>query len=218
MIERDYLMRMIQMLAAVLAKVLLHRDLKQYDEALKEIDEAAERLIGIKWKFLHSLPDKQLIELLAYDENLNKMLVAAELLREESEILLEQGKTDESVVQGMKAFSLFAELVITEKSFLAVTSVEKFASLLRRLEDFEFPYSLEQKRFQYYEIRGDLASAEAVIADVFEKNPDIRDQGISFYRRMLKKTDKELKEGGLSREKIETGLAKLTSGKQRTYN
>lgn len=211
MIERDYIMRMIQMLTTALVKVLLQRDLKQYDSALMEIDELGERFLGMKWKFLRSLSDRQLIELLCHESQHDKMLAAAELLREESEILNDQGKAEESIAQGMKAFSLFAELIINEKGFLKVMSVEKFASLLKRIEEYELPMSMEQKRFRYCEIVGKLAKAEDLLFDLIDKDKGFVNEGISFYKRLLKKSDEELLAGGLPRDEVTDGLKKVES-------
>ncbi len=216
MIERDYILRMIQMLTTALAKVLFHKDLKQYDEALLEIDLTAERFLGARWKFLCDLSDQQLIELLGSRGQQEKMLAAAELLCEGSDILNEQGKVDESVGQGMKAFSLFAELIIEEKNYLTAMSVDKFTMLLKRLEQFDLPLPVQQKRFRYYEAVGEFAKAEDAVFDLIEKDPSIVQQGIAFYERLLKKSDGELVRGGLPRNEVVEGLAKIKSMEKAT--
>ncbi len=211
MIERDYVLRMIQMLASVLSKLLFLKNSRKYDEALAEIDEAGQRFIGMKWVFLRNLSIEQLIDLLGRERQLDKMFAMAELLREESEILADKGNPDESVLQGMKAFSLFAGLVADERSFLKVMSVNKFDALLKKLEEYELPPQLDRKRFRYYEIVGKFAAAEDVLFDILPKDPTIRNEGVAFYKRLLGKPDQELNEGGLPREEVVLGLDSLMS-------
>jgi len=64
MIERDIIMRMVQQLAAAIAKILVHKNLQQYEEAFKEIDDACRCLIGMKWDFLRTFSGDQLSALL----------------------------------------------------------------------------------------------------------------------------------------------------------
>ena len=64
MIERDIIMRMVQQLAAAIAKILVHKNLQQYEEAFKEIDDACRGLIGMKWDFLRTFSGDQLSALL----------------------------------------------------------------------------------------------------------------------------------------------------------
>ncbi len=211
MIERDYIMRMIRMLTSSLAKILFHKDLQQYDEAIKEIDEASEHLIGMKWEFLRSFSDEQLIDLLGSTERKDKLIVAAELLRMESEILFDQGKLDEGSFSGMKAFSLFAEVIIQDVGYLDVMHAEKFASLLNRLEQYELPPSLNFKRARFYEIRGQFAAAEETLLSLIEHDAGLVDEGVAFYKRVLTKDDEEMRKSGLSREMALKGLARLES-------
>jgi hypothetical protein len=211
MIERDYILRMIQMLTAALAKVLFHKDLKQYGEALREIDLAGEKFIGMKWEFLRTFSDDQLIGLLGYERQQDKMLAAAELLREETDILRLQGKEDEGAAQGMKAFSLFAELILRERSYVTMVSAEKFSQLLAWLKKYEFPPSLKQKEMRYYEVLGNYAKAEDALFELLELDPSFAGEGISFYERLLKRTDDELREGGLPKDEVQEGLSKVHS-------
>jgi len=211
MIGRDYILRMIQQLTAAIAKVLFRRELKQYDNALEEIDEACERLIGMKWNFLRGFSDQQLIELLGYERNQDKMLAVAELLREESDILELQGKTDESIAQGMKAFSLFTELITAEKSFLEVIPLEKYRKLDERLSRCELPLSITQKRFRYLEAVGRFAAAEDVLYEIVDHDRSFAMEGLAFYDRLMKKSETELINGGLPPDEVQEGKLKMES-------
>jgi hypothetical protein len=211
MIERDYIMRMVQMLAAALARILVHRDQHSQGEALREIFDAGERLIGIKWGLFRSLGEEEIRELLRYERNQDKMLAAAELLREESEILFEEGKGEEAVLEGTKALALYVELVLGERSFLTVMSVGKFDALLSRLKAYGMPPELVRKLFRYHELSGRFAAAEDMLYELTEEDPSFAGEAMAFYKRLLALPDEELSRGGLPRAEVAEGLARLES-------
>jgi hypothetical protein len=46
MIQKDYIMRMIEQLSVVLMKILFNKEIKNYAQALFEIDSAYKNLLG----------------------------------------------------------------------------------------------------------------------------------------------------------------------------
>jgi hypothetical protein len=209
MIERDYFMRSIQMLTTALIKILLKKDLKQYAEAMEEIDVTGEKLIGMKWTVFRAFKHDQMVELLGDEETLAKMYAAAELLCEESDILYHEGEEIESIVQGTKSFSLYIELLLKDRSFLKMLSSEKVSSLLKRLEEFELPVAVELKRFRYYEIMGGFRKAKEIMDELIDRDPAIIAEGVLFYQRLLKLSDEEIIQNGLSKSEVENTLQKL---------
>lgn len=212
MISRDYIMRMVQMLAVALAKVVFNKELKQYDAAMQEIDAAAKGLLGMNGELLLSFSEHQLFELFRSENQRDKLLAASELLREASEVFREQGRGQEGFLQGMKAFGLFMELLSIEPDYLKVTSADKYGGLVQYLEQYELPLPLEQKRCRYYEIIGRYDAAAQVVEEFADHDASLRDAGAAFYERMLRKPDIELNAGGLSKQQAEEGLARLRRG------
>lgn len=217
MIERDIIMRMVQQLAAALGKVLFHKDLQQYVEAFKEIDDACKGLIGMKWDFLRTFSDVQLSALLGVADHPGKVLAACELLREASALLALQGKNEESIQQAMKAFSLYVELLAQDRRYLKFAPPEKFAALLAELERLELPVAIEKKRFHFYEMTGELAKARAVLSAVTALEPAFRKEEPGFYHRLEKLSDEDLLKGGLTRQEVMEGLASLKSPRRRGH-
>lgn len=211
MLTRDYLLRMISSLARVLAKVLLHKEAKQYDQAMEELQQAGKQLLGMNLLLLNSLSDAELIALLNIGErfDVEKCLTAAELLREQSEIQELSGKIDESAHSAMKSLSLFTELVQYEKEALPQEYFEKIGTLIQKLSAFELPKSIEQKLFRYYECVGSYAKAEDVLFELVEQDALFVHEGIKFYDRLMKKRDDELAQGNLSRSEVEESLLRL---------
>jgi len=217
MIERDIIMRMVQQLAAAIAKVLVHKDLEQYGEAFKEIDDACKGLIGMKWDFLRTFSDDQLSALLAVAEHPAKALAACELLRQGSSLLALQGKSEESVQQALKAFSLYVELVAHDRRMLKFAPADSYGQLISALAGVELPVALEKKRFLFYEITGDLAKAREVLKTVAAQEPELRKEEPGFYRRLEKLSDEELMKGGLTRQDVLDGLASLKAPRRRGH-
>ncbi|MBI3787213.1 MAG: hypothetical protein HY276_03060 [Ignavibacteriales bacterium] len=212
MLTRDYLLRMISSLARVLAKVMLHKKAKQYDQAMEELQQAGKQLLGMNLLLLSSLSDEELIALLKLGErfDVEKCLAAAELLREQSEIQRLTGNENESARSAMKSLSLFTELVQYEKEALPQEYFEKIESLIQALSVFELPQSIQQKLFRYYELTGSYAKAEDVLFELVEQNASFLQDGIKFYDRLMKKTDDELAKGNLPRGEVKKSANELT--------
>lgn len=202
---------MISSLARVLAKILFHKEAKQYDQAMEELQQAGKQLLGMNLLLLSSLSDKELIALLKLGErfDVEKCLAAAELLREQSEIQELSGEADESAHSAMKSLSLFTELVQYEKEALPQEYFEKIGALIQRLSTFELPKSISQKLFQYYERIGSYAKAEDVLFELVGQDVSFIQEGIKFYDRLMKKPDDELVKGNLPRPEVEESLLQL---------
>ena len=202
MIQRDYIMRMIQQLSVAIAKVLFRIEQKQLPEAFREIDDACKSLIGTDWNFLRSLSDEQLVRLFGARDHPDKLLAASELLRQASRLLALEGRSDESVQQGLKAFSLFTELLMVHKQYAAQLSMREFAAVLAELEQYKLPRHIEIKRVRFYEMTGELAKAGNILTALIERDATVRQEGLDFCRRLEQLAEAELTRGGISRNSV----------------
>ncbi|MEJ2105687.1 MAG: DUF6483 family protein [Ignavibacteriaceae bacterium] len=91
MIQQDYIMRMIEQLVQVLAKLLFNKEAKNYNDALNDIDIASKTIVGLDFKLLEELSAKDIKSLLALkkdDSTVNiKLIIIAKLIKEKTEIL-----------------------------------------------------------------------------------------------------------------------------------
>ncbi len=106
MIERDYIMRMIAQLAAVLAKILGAKNAKNYVEAWQIAQNAYQEVLGLNGELVEQMDAATLALLLGEKE---KIKALAALLREEGSILLLQGKPAEGYVKYERALALYRE-------------------------------------------------------------------------------------------------------------
>ena len=90
MIRQDYLMRMIEQLVKVLAKILFNKEGGNYKEALNNIDVAFNNITGLNYNLLNKLSAKDIISLLKISKDDStadiKCIVIAKLLKERAEI------------------------------------------------------------------------------------------------------------------------------------
>ena len=78
-----------------------------------------------------------------------------------------------------------------------------------RAQRFIFDF-LNFKIIDYYEFSGQYSKAEDLIFELIENNnKDIIDRSVSFYKKLLHRTDAELESGNLSREEVNDALDEI---------
>jgi hypothetical protein len=82
MFEKDYIMRMIQPIAKMVARILFRIKSGRIEEASLDLQTAAERFLGLKLDMILSLSNPELIELLSVNGKLDmeKAYIAGQLL------------------------------------------------------------------------------------------------------------------------------------------
>lgn len=219
MMQKDYILRLIQQFSQVLMRILHLREAKDYEGALTYIDDVFKQTLGFSSDLINSVPDATLLAMLTSFDTLDseKCLLVAHLLKAEGDIYVDQGDFDTSYYRYLKALHLFLTILLLSNS--AVTDPDLYLEieeLLHKLEDYEFPVTIKSQLFRYYERVGQYAKAEDMLFEVIEADSDedeveatIVEQGIAFYERLLKKKDMELAAGNFSREEAREGLEQL---------
>jgi len=88
MIERDYIMRLIQQFSIVLSRILFNVKIENYDQALREIEQAYRTLLNRDQNFALHTPLPELIAEFETrgERGWEQAFIIAELLRQEGEI------------------------------------------------------------------------------------------------------------------------------------
>jgi hypothetical protein len=211
MITRDYIMRMINLLASALARILSLKKAHDFPQALVEIEKAYKQLLGADRLLLHRLSDVQLMELLGSDQALagSKYYVVGRLLKEEGEILQLQGKNDEGLGLYATSLSLLIQSLLNAESPADANHIATIDTLIEHLQAYEIPVRLRQRLFAYYEFVKRYDKAEDTIFELIDADAGSVQPGIQFYKRLLSKTDEELLQGNLPRTEVEEGLSQL---------
>lgn len=111
MIEKDYIMRMIAQLSAVIAKVLFAKQAGQYEAAAQLLEKSYGELFGLSGELLEGLDAETLAGLLGDRE---KIKALATLLREEGDVFAAQNEGMKSRQRYTKSLALFQRLLPTE--------------------------------------------------------------------------------------------------------
>lgn len=213
MLQRDYFMRMTEMLTTVLMKVVLNKEKKNFEDAQQEIETAAKTIVGLDLKIIKILSPDDVIKLMkTSDVYAGRCIVSAELLREYALISDEKNQINESVNIFKKSLWLYIEAVLTDELPSPQDFYSKINELIKKLNHSELPLNLRARIFEYYEYSGQYSKAEDILFELIdENNKEIYNSGILFYKRLQNKPESELMTGNLSRGEVEDGLNELMS-------
>lgn len=211
MITRDYFMRMIHQLAQVIAKVLKLNEVKQYTEALEEIQLSSKQLLGMDLRLITSLSDTEFIRFFSLGERfeVEKCVVTAKLLRLIGEV--REGQADDigKYHSYTTSLSLLLELLFRESETLPKEYFDEIDVLINKLSSYDLSSDLLRKLFRFYGIVRRYDAAENILFDLVESDSGFCAEGVKFFERLRTKSDKELEEGNLPRNEVEAGIAEL---------
>jgi hypothetical protein len=204
-------MRMIHQLIQVLTKVMKLSEVERYAEALDEVQHSSQQLLGMDLRLLTTLSDEEFVRLLALGErfDVEKCVVAGELLRLVGEVKEREGDEGERFHCYTTSLSLFLELLMRESGVLPKEYFEKIDLLIGKISSYEIPLALKAKLFRYYETTGKFDVAENKLFEIVEFDPEFGTEGMRFYERLRGKTDEDLDRGNLPREEIEASIRDL---------
>ncbi len=216
MLQRDYFMRMTEMLTNALQKVLFNKKEKNYEDAEKEIESASKTIVGLDLKIISLLNVEEIISLMkTSDIYAGRCLIAAELLKEYGDIAGEKGKTKESIGIYNKSLTLYIESMLTKELPVPEEYFPRVNLLINNTARFDNSRELKIRILDYYELSGQYSKAEDTIFDMINNgDEEINSKAESFYKRLQRKSDDELIQGNLSREEVEESLSEIINFKK----
>ncbi|MEJ2506739.1 MAG: DUF6483 family protein [Ignavibacteriaceae bacterium] len=199
MIQQDYIMRMIEQLVQVLAKLLFNKEAKNYNDALNDIDIASKTIVGLDFKLSEELSAKDIKSLLALTKNDSlvsiKLIIIAKLIKEKTEILKLTSPDNPRIIPNyQKAISLYLEGILNNKNTEIDLSrfyqdVEEIENILKDEINTEIRFNL----FKFYDHSGNTAKAGKELIKLKEMNyPDIEKVGINFFKKLEKLSKEDL--------------------------
>ncbi len=111
MIERDYILRMTQQLAAVVARLFKLKEQEHYDQAQQEVEKAFGELLGMEAQIAMRFETATLAQLLG---NFEKMKALATLFFEQAELHRLRHQLDEAKAQYQRALEMFLEALLSQ--------------------------------------------------------------------------------------------------------
>lgn len=191
-------------------------ELGRIEEALGKLDEASKRSTGSGLQLLKALPDEQLVALLGGEGGLDagKALLLAELLNLAAGVYDEQPDDGSSAGLSSKALRLYLEAFAADPELLEHYA-PRLEGLEAKLSDYTLPAELERQRFAYYTRQGIYAKAEDSLFELLDRGEAELSSAEDFYRELERRSDAELRAGGLPREEVEEGLANVARLRQK---
>lgn len=198
MFRRDYIVRMIEDMTAMVAKVMTLKQDKKTTEALWEVDELLMRHFRINSRLLNSLSVEDIIDMFRLGGVLesDKLQGVARLLKEEGGIYAAKGDQDQALFREMRSLHLFlyADLHGADRELLNMTGDIK--ELLEEVEPYRLPAKTERSLMAYQESLGHYAKAENSLYRLWEQGEDVAAEGRELYGRSLLLSPELLAQGG----------------------
>lgn len=217
MIERDYIMRMINMVIAMLVRMIGYKNKKEYPEALLDIQTTGKTLLGIDRNLVDQFSVPQLMQLFGSDLSVAvpKSYVLGVLLKEEAEIheLMLDSTKAEDIYE--KSVSLLIETYLSAGEPVEPRHLECIETILEKLSRRSLPRDTLERIFRYEETMGRYAKAENALFAILETDTGFAGEGINFYERLLKKSDEQLTAGNLPRDEVLEGMKSLKRHERR---
>jgi hypothetical protein len=213
MIERDYIMRMIAMLSAVIAKVLHLKYARDYPVALEEVNKGFRSILGLNGDDLDAFSESQLLEMFGRDPELApvRLYALGVLLMEREELQEGQGRGPGLFRGWIRALDMLLEAFHAAGGEQEPGHRERIGALLERLGGFELPEPTLMRLAEFYESTGQYAKSEDTYYELMERVPSVSARLHGFYDRILRRTDEDLERGNLPRREVLEGIRKLRS-------
>lgn len=203
MIQKDYIMRILEQLGKMLAKILLNKEEGKQEEVIKEIDNSFRALIGVDAHLLNSLSYENIAELFGISKDKStgsmKCIIAAKLLREKGN-LLKDIQAEEAIENLHKALCLYLKGLLN----IGYTEIdmESYINDVKIIEN-ELKGMLSKDEwfllFEFYKKLKENGNAKNYLFHLKDANyPDIKKIGIGFLREVEKENGVDFARSGLT--------------------
>lgn len=215
MFQRDYILRMIEQISHVMARILMLKSMEERQEALYLLEEFYGKLMLPPVRLLLRMPDKELWELVSVsgEPDLDKAVGLAYLLKEEGRAHEGLEHYEESSARFHKSLFLFLSAARLGADVAGIDCRAQIDELRELLRTYRIPGPALRLLVKHYESDGRYAAAEDALFELLESDPDaVREDvlaGEQFYGRLMEKRDEELERGGLPRHEAAQGVSDL---------
>jgi hypothetical protein len=216
-IERDYIMRMITMLTAVIQKLLGLKRARDFPQGMTEIEKACRSLLGVDGTMLDSFSEEQLLELFARDQELApaRWFIIGVLLKERAEFRRLMGEEDIAPALELKALRFLLESYCAPDATPEPDHCAMLDTVMERIAGAALPRRSSELLALYYERVGRFGKAEDVHLDLVDEYPGHAAEVVGFYERLNVRPDQDLEAGNLPRNEVMEGLARLRNDGER---
>src|SRR5215471_10989883 len=214
MLRKDYIMRLIEQLGVAMARIISLKQNSQTHEALKEIEQACEKYLGLDPRVIGAASGEALLTLMSMGGKFDprRAVLLGELLKEEGDLYEMESMADRSYWGYTRSLWLFLESLNQDPSLRTPENIQDIGFLLGRLARYELSPELKSRLLAYHEWNGEFAKAEDVLFDLLERDRHTwAPQAMQFYKRLSALSDEELARGDLPRDELNQGMKEVMS-------
>lgn len=208
MIRRDYIMRIVQEMAQVLARVIALKNRQEYDQAMREIGAALRQLQDAPQDTAAEPSLDDWIRLCHQHGPAASglMTAVAHLLAEQGEMLSRQGQVKAAHQANTLALGLALDTLLSGETFVSAELLGHIDRLMDLTWNSLTDGGVWRRLIEYHEARGRYAQAEDALFAWHTTGDRASEQaGLAFFARLRALPDGELMRGNLPREEVEQG-------------
>ena len=215
MIRKDYILRMIEEMVALIHQLVGLRTDQNYAAALDLIDANYLRLTGLEGDILRHAALERLPDLLSFagELDLGRCVAAAELLKEDGDTRM--ALNDDQTAYGCyDALLLFVLMIERNGASLLGKRLDRIDALADSISLYAVPAATGWRLFDYYRLTHRYADAEAWLfrsLAAAPANAAAITTGIAFLESLRTRSERELRAGGTSHAEIADSLTELRS-------
>jgi hypothetical protein len=220
MIQRDYILRMIEEFRRVVEAIMAYRSEGRWQEVVGTVDEQFQRLIGVSAQGATHLSETDLTARLMRGEATqvvrDKMLFLIRLFKEAGDAAVAQDRLEEGHDLLLRGLELRVGTYWGEEPSEYADFAPPVEAFTGALAGTTIPPRTQAMLMHHYERMGAFGKAEDALYVLLEAAPDnleIVDWGITFYERLQGRSDAVLEAGNLPRAELEADLAELKARK-----
>jgi Family of unknown function (DUF6483) len=134
--QKDYILRMIEMLGELLTGIFRLIKKGEYRRASEQIGRIYYSILKEDAAFFRTIPEADLTHKLLYEHNYTNshLEILAELFNAEAELTFAQGKKSESIEYSRKSLMLF-EFIDADQKTYSLERINKMESIRKRIEN-----------------------------------------------------------------------------------
>ena len=216
MVQRDYILRMIEKFGQLVAKIVNLSKSGDFETARQTIANSTEELVDMSPAEVCQQSELKLVsKMLAGKQPMEgraRCFVLVALLDEAGNVAAKTGEHDEFREFKLKALNILLAVKNFADEDVVPDFVPKVDGLIAELKDEGIPPRTLASLMQHHEFIGAFSRAEDCLYELVEVAPNKQQAlqlGFAFYHRLLVKTDEELEDGNLPRSEVESGLTDL---------
>lgn len=219
MMQRDYIMRMIEQFGQFVTALVHLRDAGKLEEARAAIDQAMIGLVASDLRTASEQPAERLIATVRFAARMYatsapaayQLNMLGRLLRESADVLDLQEDHETATKVRFQALDVHTA-VLTVDDPASPESRDATDALVERLHEFELPGVIKQRLWSIHTARGHYAQAEDWLFEALDADavdPNLLAEAIESYAGLTALDEAALEAGDVSREEVLVTLAEL---------